>query len=83
MVGEFLRHIYGEVNEQYGLELPADVEGYKDTLFYKDLKKIHAELQNHRGFCKGRSKTAAGGGAKTRHPVPMYPTPRGVSISFA
>ena len=26
--------------------------------------------------CKGRSKTAAGGGARTRHPVPMYPAPR-------
>jgi len=49
-VGEFLRHIYGEVSEQYGLNLPADVEGYKDTPFYKDMKKIHAELQNHRGF---------------------------------
>jgi hypothetical protein len=49
-VGEFLGHIYGEVREQYGLDLPTNVEGYKDTPFYKDLKKIHTELQNHRGF---------------------------------
>lgn len=50
MVGEFLRHIYGEVSEQYDLNLPADVEDYKDARFYKDLQKIHAALQDHRGF---------------------------------
>ncbi|HSW00431.1 MAG TPA: hypothetical protein VLI39_09685, partial [Sedimentisphaerales bacterium] len=30
--------------------------------------------------CEGRSKSAAGGGPKLRHPGPMYPVRSGVSI---
>jgi predicted amidohydrolase len=47
---ELLKHIYGDVREEYGLGLAADVEGYRNTEFYDVLRRIHAELQNHRGL---------------------------------
>lgn len=47
---ELLKKIYGDVEENYNLNLPSELENYQEYDFYDDLKTIYIKLQNHRGF---------------------------------
>ncbi len=47
---ELLKAAYGDVDDQYNLNLPSKLEGYGGQSIYDDLAKIYKSLQDYRGF---------------------------------
>jgi len=47
---ELLKISFGNVEEQYNLNLPSKLEDYKGKGIFDDLAKIYNSLQNYRGF---------------------------------
>ncbi len=49
-ITNLLTKLYGTVESNWDLKLPSKLDDYKGSEGYEDLVKIHAALQNHRGF---------------------------------
>ncbi len=49
-VKQLLEAIFGNVEVNYDLKLPARLEGYSDTDIYADIEPIYLQLQKYRGF---------------------------------
>jgi len=49
---ELLMNIFGEVKQNYNLNLPSQPESYIDSTYYPYLKNIYISLQSYRGYKK-------------------------------
>ncbi|HWL26205.1 MAG TPA: hypothetical protein VNR38_21070 [Ureibacillus sp.] len=49
VIFEMLRKIYGFIKIEHKMNIPADIEAYKNTRYYRKLLKIYNELKNSRG----------------------------------
>lgn len=49
-VKELIAALYGQVKENFDLDLPCRLEGYSGASIYESLNDIHTALQDHRGF---------------------------------
>lgn len=47
---KLLSALYGEVESNWDLDLPANLEGYANTQIAGSLEHIHSALRNYRGF---------------------------------
>ncbi len=47
---ELLKVAFGNVDDQYNLNLPSRLDGYRGTVIYNDLSKIYRSIQDYRGF---------------------------------
>lgn len=47
---ELLKHIYGDVREEYGLDLAADVEGYRNTNTHRAGSIFYFNTWAHKTF---------------------------------
>jgi len=47
---ELIKAAFGDVDDQYNLNLPSRLDDYKGTNIHQDLAKIYKSLQDYRGF---------------------------------